>query len=1286
MSATTQKIPNLLAGISQQPDSKKLAGQVRDSVNTIPEYALGLMKRPGGLWECSLPGATDDGTWFEVIKDGEKYIGQVNMVGTHPDIRIWLMESGIPRVVDYNTFYNTTAKQVLVPWTWFTNNDVDSGDPAEDGEYPKTNNLYDYRLTITDKKLNKIQYEVQQYTYNQIAGRIPTISLHTQDKDAWYAYPESLMLAFTSTPGSNTEDRLDDYNALPFTVHAKQEITTQLNGEDYTFTNVIDNWNDWRYYPPEGGVPEDYGLRWYAFTDGDQNRVHYKFSEIYMVLRFKETEFEKYDWARSPVTFERKKHGTDDWVEWKAGDTGYASKTLPAHIIEDYTYDWDLNDYDSYKTFTDTSAEILEVQAKKAEYDTQLASFLEEKKNSVDSVNRWFEIETTYNQGDVYQFVRNGVIKNPDQTYMWIRDNVIYTELDEESTWRIGTERTTEYPLVMTTFGRDYKLYELVEEVPATLSTDDFTDIPKYDDDGNQIDTPGTLLLAKREAWSEAVKAYNQKLAVVRNDAHPVDYSSLPNDSENFNNYFTSDILGENFDPKKHLQFFSIQDSTFVLNKAKAVKWKPGEYNKTPDTPNEAYVNFLILQEGTYSVKITLKVPEANNPDVLNDKVATLTATYNTTNSTTLKLSDVLLTAINQAAGDAWDDLPSTMIKDSTGTERESRGFKWQAVGTGIYIQHEYEFDIEVSGPIDNSITVFRREVITIGDLPLQAKNGYKVKIVNTSDTAQDDMWVEYRTEDPSEEFGLGAWQESNQPGWDYVIDPRTMPHILQRQADGSFTFGPWDKWEDRRVGGDETNNQPSFISNEKLRFIQDMFLFRNRLGFLSGDSVILSRAGDYFNFFNKSALAVGSDDPIDVAVSVDKPVKLQYVHADTAGLLLFGETQQFLLTTDSDLLSPITAKVNSLTGFSSAKDLRAMSLGGTSAFFSKTEKSTKFFELVQLNSLEAPDYVEQTKLVPELLPETIDSVVVSSTASTLTFIERGTNTAYLYSFLKVGNKEVTKSWYRWKLPGNIVHQFFDASLYKTVTRDSTGLYHLHSYDYSSSNLDGVLALPNGQYTDLRLDNWTRNPYNRYIADKDCTRFELPTGTYQETEGRLTIVMFAGEAGNAESPIFYPTAYKFGDTNNGTDTDEFTNDSWYIDVPGDWRGYQAVIGYTYDMRVELPKFYARNEDGQGENTKADTSANLIIHRLKVKCGVSGPVDYEVKILGRDTYTKSITFTPSGQYQLNTVNVTDSSEHSVPVYQRNENVEVSIIGSTPFPVTLESLNWEGRLNSNFYTRL
>ena len=59
MSTISQSIPNLLSGISQQPDNRKRPGQLRDAINAFPDFALGLLKRPGGkfiskVWTCDL--------------------------------------------------------------------------------------------------------------------------------------------------------------------------------------------------------------------------------------------------------------------------------------------------------------------------------------------------------------------------------------------------------------------------------------------------------------------------------------------------------------------------------------------------------------------------------------------------------------------------------------------------------------------------------------------------------------------------------------------------------------------------------------------------------------------------------------------------------------------------------------------------------------------------------------------------------------------------------------------------------------------------------------------------------------------------------------------------------------------------------------------------------------------------------------------------------------------------------------------------------------------------------
>jgi len=85
--SVSQRIPNLLGGVSQQPDSLKLPGQVTQADNCLPDPTYGLLKRPGLKLVSSLTGATADGRWFTIFRDSqEKFIGQFAPDGT---LQIW---------------------------------------------------------------------------------------------------------------------------------------------------------------------------------------------------------------------------------------------------------------------------------------------------------------------------------------------------------------------------------------------------------------------------------------------------------------------------------------------------------------------------------------------------------------------------------------------------------------------------------------------------------------------------------------------------------------------------------------------------------------------------------------------------------------------------------------------------------------------------------------------------------------------------------------------------------------------------------------------------------------------------------------------------------------------------------------------------------------------------------------------------------------------------------------------------------------------------------------------
>ena len=77
-----------------------------------------------------------------------------------------------------------------------------------------------------------------------------------------------------------------------------------------------------------------------------------------------------------------------------------------------------------------------------------------------------------------------------------------------------------------------------------------------------------------------------------------------------------------------------------------------------------------------------------------------------------------------------------------------------------------------------------------------------------------------------------------------------------------------------------------------------------------------MSRPGEFFNFWSKTATTFTPMDVIDLSCSSEYPAIVYDGIQVNAGLLLFTKNQQFMLTTDSDILSPETAKLNAVASY----------------------------------------------------------------------------------------------------------------------------------------------------------------------------------------------------------------------------------------------------------------------------------------------------------------------------------------------------------------------------------
>lgn len=98
MAVISQKITNIIGGVSQQPDTNKISNQLRICDNYYPDVALGLTKRPGLHGIKKLANAVSDGTWFTIFRDDqEKYLGQFSKAGA---LKIWSANNGNQQTVN----------------------------------------------------------------------------------------------------------------------------------------------------------------------------------------------------------------------------------------------------------------------------------------------------------------------------------------------------------------------------------------------------------------------------------------------------------------------------------------------------------------------------------------------------------------------------------------------------------------------------------------------------------------------------------------------------------------------------------------------------------------------------------------------------------------------------------------------------------------------------------------------------------------------------------------------------------------------------------------------------------------------------------------------------------------------------------------------------------------------------------------------------------------------------------------------------------------------------------
>ena len=697
-------------------------------------------------------------------------------------------------------------------------------------------------------------------------------------------------------------------------------------------------------------------------------------------------------------------------------------------------------------------------------------------------------------------------------------------------------------------------------------------------------------------------------------------------------------------DPRSVIKTVTIADFTFVVNTSITTAM---DSSLSPGNITQAVVFInAVSDKTTYSVTV--------------DGV---TVTDDTTSDSTLSTT--------QVASDLQAGLNSGLT-----------GFTIARNGPVIHIKKNDGSNFSIDGNDtqgNTQLTVVKDSVQRFTDLPTVSPNGYVVEIKGDESTNFDNYYVKFVTNNGGA-FEEGQWEESVEAGITFKFNYDTMPHVLIRQADGNFRFARVDgdtytisgttytlpKWGERTVGDLDSAPNPSFIDGK----INNVFFFRNRLGFLTDDNVVLTRVSEFFNFFPETVLSVIDSDPIDVGASHTKVAILK--HAVTMGeqLVLFSDQTQFVLTSSSDALTPKTANVVVASVFVSSVQAQPVGSGSSIYYLTKKGSFAGVREYITQENIAIKDASNITVHVPRLIPSNIFKLAVSTNEDVLVLLGTDNpNKLYINRWLYGdGFKKVLNSW--------STFTFNSAKSIKNIDFVGTDLFMVVE-EANGTTLEKIpfeaeFREPNSEFEfhlDHKVTEATTGVSISYNSGTDVTTFTLP---YRLNASMSVVGRYLA---NGETSTFVDTqgntkTLKPGQVVQTTNTTNGSTST--ITANGDFRNSKVIIGEPYLMHYR----FSQQRLTEGANAGEMISGRLQLHHFYIKFEDTGFFRVEVTPENRDTSTHKFTgrFLGSSSAAIGQINL-ETGTFRVPIMSRADRVDIDVKNDTFLPTQLSSAEYE-----------
>jgi hypothetical protein len=479
--------------------------------------------------------------------------------------------------------------------------------------------------------------------------------------------------------------------------------------------------------------------------------------------------------------------------------------------------------------------------------------------------------------------------------------------------------------------------------------------------------------------------------------------------------------------------------------------------------------------------------------------------------------------------------------------------------GSNVYIQNSaLDFKIIVDDGYAGTIFYSVKDnVQNFTDLPIIAPYGFIAKITGIPDSTGDEYYVKHDSNytgtflvggSASSPVGIfavneGTWSETRGPGVAYKLDSATMPHAIVKLDANNFLFTPLNgatatytlgggssgtksytapSWGSREAGDSDTNPDPSFVG----KGINNLFFFKNRLGFLAGESVVMSQAGEFFNFFKATTSQILDSDPIDITSSTTEIGTLYHAVPFYDRVVLFADGIQFSLQSDGEMTSK-SVSLQQSTSFNVDTETDPVAIGNKIYFaFRKTDYSGVQEYFINPNTI-LLDGNDISANVPSYLNGGINKFAGSDISSLLLCLgDTKQHEIGVYKFFYSGDEKVQSAWSKWSfgINNNVKIAYIkrdkiyfiiesvgttDTKLslvsldLDTTKKDAIGTPNIQALlDYKSSNFtfNSTLTNADGTFSLITLNNRTfvpltqtqvkiTSPYDAY-----STPFSLTTG------------------------------------------------------------------------------------------------------------------------------------------------------------------------------------------------